>query len=143
MPSSCAVLRQRSSGQSAGSAPTLPKARGVGEQPEGGEIRIEAFVEDGFEVGLDVGRPGETGVVAQDAQLEAVADHGPQQAWLALRYSWASRKGERRRTPSPWRLLGLSSGLVVRGEDERHAALARGKADGEAAFAEGDLADHA
>ena len=54
------------------------KARGMGQQPEGGEVSVELFSEDGFEVHLNIGRPGQAGVVAQDAQLEPVAGDGPE-----------------------------------------------------------------
>ena len=45
------------------------KARGVGQQPEGGEVGVQLFGEEGFEVHLHIGRAREAGVVAQDAQL--------------------------------------------------------------------------
>jgi hypothetical protein len=119
----------------------LAETRGVGEQPEGGEIGVEAFAEDGFEVGLDVGRPGEAGVVAQDAQLQAVADDGPQHGVAGVEILLGEQEGRTAARAVAVPAARLVERLVVRGEDERHAPFAGGAADGEAAFADGDLAD--
>ncbi len=73
----------------AGGAPVLPgavgrrrigraEAAGVGEQPEGAEVGEQFLLEDRFEVDLDIGGARQAGVVAQDAQHEAVADDGPE-----------------------------------------------------------------
>ena len=74
------------------------KARGMGQQPEGDEIGVALFLEDARQVGLDIGGPGQTGVIAQDADGVTIGDDTPlSAAWLALRYSCRVAGGERRR----------------------------------------------
>ena len=50
----------------------------VAEEPEELEVGILAAFEHGEEVELDVGLAGEGDVVAQDAEVEAVGDEGPE-----------------------------------------------------------------
>jgi len=72
----------------AGTAPSLPRAiarfsidlakpAGVRQEPEGREVGIQLFAEHGLQVDLDIGRPREAGVVAQDAQGQPIADQCP------------------------------------------------------------------
>ncbi len=114
----------------------LTETRGVGEQPESGEIAVEAFAEDGFEIGLDVGGPGQTGVVAQDAQLEAVADDGPERGVAGIENLLGEQEGRTAARAVAVPAARLVERLAVTGEDKRHAAVDRGMADGEAALAD-------
>ncbi len=117
------------------------KAAGVTEKPESGEIGVEAFAENGFEVGLEVGRPGQAGVIAQDAQLQPVANDGPQRGVAGVEDFLREQEGRTAARAVAVPTARLVERLVVRGEDERDAPFAGGAADGEAAFADGDLAD--
>lgn len=56
----------------------LAKSAGVRQEPEGREVGIQLFAEQGLQVDLDIGRAREAGVVAQDAQRQPVAYQRPQ-----------------------------------------------------------------
>ncbi len=54
------------------------KAGGVQQQPEHREVGVAFFSEQALQVHFHPGRAGEAGVVAGDAQLQAVGGHAPQ-----------------------------------------------------------------
>src|SRR5689334_21187764 len=53
------------------------EARSVPQEPKGREVGIELLGEDEVDIGLNIGRARETGVVAQEAQLCTVGDDAP------------------------------------------------------------------
>ena len=75
-PRCLASVAQRSSQQVSGGVAL--DAGLVAEEPEELEVGILAALEHGEEVELDVGLAGEGDVVAQDAEVEAVGDEGPE-----------------------------------------------------------------
>jgi hypothetical protein len=106
------------------------KAAGVGQQPEGHEVGIQLLSEDRLEVDFHVDRPGQAGVVTQDAQPQAVADDCPQRS--VRRVERLLRQHEGRAAAN---LAGLWIGLAeavcrrieilaVCGKDQGHAAVA-------------------
>ena len=76
MPCSCAAFDHFSSWHSLGSLGL--DARLVAEQPEQGEVGVDLARHHRFEVELDKGLAGQAGVVAQDAQAQAVGDEPPE-----------------------------------------------------------------
>ena len=56
----------------------LGQARAVAQAPEHDELAVEVLLEDGLEVELHKGRPGEPGGIAQQPELQAVGDNPPQ-----------------------------------------------------------------
>lgn len=108
----------------------------MGQQPEGAEVGQQLFGEQRFEVDLDVRRTREAGVVAQDAQRQAVADDGPQRRIAGVQRLLRQHEGA-----AAARLAGVGVGLaeslsgtvqrlVEAGEDQGHAATGARMPDG-------------
>ena len=81
-------------------------ARGVADEPEQQEVGVDLAFHHGLEVELDIGLAGEAGVVAQDAQAQAVGDEAPEAVFAAVQEllhqavrAAARRAGHTRREP--------------------------------------------
>src|SRR5438477_9477006 len=75
-----------------------PEPRLVRQEPESSEVGVALLREDAGEVGLDPRRPGEAGVVAEDAQRDAIRREPPQ--GLLIRVQSLLREPERAAAPS-------------------------------------------
>ena len=53
------------------------KARSVGQQPQGDKVGVALLLEDASQVSLDIGGPGQAGVIAQDPDGVAIGDDAP------------------------------------------------------------------
>lgn len=124
-----------------GRAPTLPwaifgfaglltlrgaEAAGMGEQPAGGEVCVQLLAEHGLQIDLEIGGAGQAGVVAQDAQPQAVDDDGPEAGVGGVQRFLRQHEGT-----APTDLAGIRIGitealrrrierLIVGGENQRH-----------------------
>ena len=75
MPSRANQSRALASASMARQRAIIPRL--VAQQPEQREVGVHLAIEHRLQVELDVGLAGQANVVAQDAQLQAVADETP------------------------------------------------------------------
>ena len=89
------------------------EARGVDQQPQGGEVGIEAVAQDLGQVDLDPGRAGQAEIVAQQPQGQAVGGDAPEAGLLGVEVflQCSSRVAERRLLPSAKAWCGASRPL--------------------------------
>src|SRR5690606_31932747 len=55
-----------------------PQAGRMAQEPERRKVGVELFGKDEIEIGLDIGGPCETWVVAKESQLRAIGDDAPE-----------------------------------------------------------------
>ena len=67
-----------------GGCPRRPESAGMHQKPKSGEVGQCVRFEDSAQIGLDIGGPGQAGVVAQQPQPLAVAGQAPQGAIVAF-----------------------------------------------------------
>ena len=111
----------------------LREARAVEQAPEHGELGIEPAGDNAFQVDLEIGRPGDPGGVAQQAQAAAVGDDAPKRV-AAVQV--LLDQGVRRPAVGPARVQ-----LAVEGDDvdrDRPGGVASQVRDREALAADGE-----
>lgn len=111
---------------------------GVRQQPEGGEIGIEAVLEGALQVDLDVGRAGQARVVAEDAEHEAVGNEAPQRVVVGVEEFLDEAE---RRAPAAFFAESIMRLVEVEGrraEHHRHGTVAAAMGEWKAALAQID-----